>query len=158
MGHVLNPEAMRAKSVAAAYLCKWLISTIAYCEHAAPIQQQQPQVSQALPSVKAAVEASKYLSKADIVEIKSLSSPPQPVTIVCVSICILLGKDDNSGWAGAKAMVSDACFLKTLLEHKKEDVTAEQIEKVHQLLNQENLDINKMKSISKAAYGLLQWV
>merc|ERR1712070_1230222 len=106
---------MKAKSAAAAHLCQWLVSTIAYCHHVAPVQQQA-RVSRASPSEEAAAEASKYLSKGDIVEIKSLSKPPQPVMMVCVCICILLGKDDNAGWAGAKAMLSDACFLKTLLE------------------------------------------
>merc|ERR1712232_1019930 len=83
LGHFLNPDAIGAKSVAAAHLCKWLISTIAYYERAAPIQER-PGVSEAPPPVKAAAEASKCLCKADIVEIKSLATPPQPVMVVCV--------------------------------------------------------------------------
>lgn len=157
MGHALKPETMRAKSVAAAHLCRWLISTIAYCEHAVP-NQQQPRDSQALPSVKAVAEASKYISKADVVEMKCLAAPPQPVMIVCACICILLGRDESSGWAGSKAMLMDARFLKILLEHKKEDVTTEQIDKVRDLLNRESLDGEKIKSVSKSAYGLFQWV
>merc|ERR1711977_166663 len=77
LGHSLNPDVVKAKSVAAGYLCKWLISTIAYYERAAPIQQH-PQVSETSPPAKAVAEASKHLSKADIVEIKSLGSPRQP--------------------------------------------------------------------------------
>jgi len=150
---------MRAKSVAAAYLCKWLISTIAYYEHAAPIQQQA-QASRTSPSVKALAEPSTHVTKADIVEIKSLSAPPQAVIIVCVCVCILLGRDETSGWAGAKAMLLDAQFLKILLEHKKADVTTEQIAKVREIINKEEgpWDGDKMKSVSKAAYGLLQWI
>merc|ERR1712187_1038029 len=92
------------------------------------------------------------------VEMKSLAKPPKRVMAVCVCICILLGKDDNSGWAGAKAMLSDVTFLKTLLEHKKEDVTKQQIEKVREILSTEELDADTVKSMSKAAYGLFQWV
>lgn len=158
LGHSLNPEAVKAKSVAAGHLCKWLISTIAYYEHAAPIQQQA-QVSQTSPPAKAVAEASKHLSKADIVEIKSLEVPPKPVMIVCVCVCILLGRDGNSGWAGAKALVSDVQFLRILLEHKRENVTTEQIEKVREIINKEGpLDGDKVKCASKAAYGLFQWV
>lgn len=160
MGHFLNPEIMGAKSVAAAHLCRWLIAAIAYCKHAGPIQNQ-PQVNQAPNVVKeTASEACKYLAKADIVEIKSLAAPPQPVVIVCACLCTLLGRQENSGWAGAKAMLSDPSILKTLQEYKKEDVTAEQVFQVRQLLNQgaEFMDGDKMKSVSRAAYGLLQWV
>jgi len=158
LGHSLTPETLKAKSVAAGHLCKWLISTIAYYERAAPIQHEA-QVSQTSPPAKTVPEASRHLCKGDIVEIKSLSAPPQLVMIVCVCVCILLGRDENSGWAGAKAMLSDVCFLKILLEHKKEDVTTEQIEKVREIINKEGLlDSDKVKSVSKAAYGLFRWV
>merc|ERR1711953_1614701 len=125
MGHLLNPKVMRAKSVAAAHLCRWLIAAITYCKHASPIQNQPP-ANQASPAVKAASEACKYLSKADIVEIKCLAKPPQPVVLVCECLCTLLGRHENSGWAGARAMLSDSSLLKSLLEYKKEDVTIEQ--------------------------------
>jgi len=157
IGHGLNPEQIRGKSVAAACLYKWLVSTLAYCEHASLIQEE-PQASQPSPSVEAAAEACKHICKKDVVEIKSLLAPPQPVMIVCVCICILLGKDEGSGWAGAKATIADVTFLKRLLEHRKEDVTTEQVEKVRELLNKEGVDCDKLKSVSKAAYGLFQWV
>lgn len=156
LGH-LSPEGVKSKSIAAACLCKWLISTIAYYEHAAPIQQKA-HVSHPSPSAKVATVASKHLTKADIVEIKSLAKPPQPVMIVCVCVCVLLGKDENSGWAGAKAMLSDVKFLEALLQHKKEDVTTAQIEKVKEILLREDLDSDTIKLVSKAAHGLFQWV
>merc|ERR1712151_432146 len=109
-GHSLKPESMSEKSVAAAHLSRWLISTIAYCEHAIT-NQHQPQVSAATSPVQAIAEASRHLSKADIVEIKCLGSPPQPVMTVCICVCILLGQNSDSGWAGAKAMVADVRFL-----------------------------------------------
>merc|ERR1712087_1060741 len=121
--------------------------------------QERPQVSEARPSVKAAAEASKCLCKADIVEIKNLKNPPQPVMIVCVCVSILLGRDASSGWAGAREMIADASFLKILLESKKEDVTIEQIEKVREILHKEQLlDGTKVKSVSKATYGLHRWM
>jgi len=72
----------------------------------------------------------------------------------------LLGRPENSDWAGAKALLSNPRLLETLQEYKKEDVTAEQVFQVRQLLNQrgELMDGDKMKSVSRAAYGLLQWV
>merc|ERR1712048_1504421 len=158
LGYSHSYDAIKAKSVAAANLYTWLINTIAYYDRAAPIEER-PSVSEAPPSVKIVAEASKYLCKADIVEIKSLSAPPKPVMMFCICVCILLGRDCNSGWAGAREMIADACFLKILLERKKEDVTIEQVEKVREILHGEQLlDGNKVKSVSKATYGLLRWV
>lgn len=74
-------------------------------------------------------------------------------------VCILLGKDASTGWAGAKEMLSDVRFLKTLVDHKKDDVTAEQVAKVREILEKDEcFEGERMKSVSKAAYGLLQWV
>merc|ERR1719310_1104043 len=45
--------------------------------------------------------------------------------IVCMCVCILrpLGKEDeNAGWAGAKAMLSDVGLLKALQEYRKDDL------------------------------------
>jgi len=56
-------------------------------------------------------------------------------------------------------MIADATFLKDMLERKKEDVTIEQAEKVREILQKDQLlDSSKVKSVSKAACGLLRWV
>merc|ERR1719310_211509 len=86
--------------------------------------------------------------------------------IVCMCVCILrpLGKEDeNAGWAGAKAMLSDVGLLKALQEYRKDDMTEKQISNIKKLLNREPGFLlenqgEKMKSVSKAGYGLLQWV
>lgn len=158
LGNFNNPATMKAKSVSAGYLCKWLISTIAYWDRAAP-PQQDCEVAQKSPPMEEVAGASQLVSKADIVEIKSLSKPPQPVMTVCVAVCILLGLDADAGWAGVKAMVSDVCFLQKLLACKKEDVSKEKAEKVREILNGEQaFNGENMKCVSKAAYGLFLWV
>jgi len=124
-----------------------------------PLQSSKSlELTKVSPLVNEASEASRFLCKGDIIEIKSLAKPPQPVMMVCVCVCILLGRDEDAGWAGAKAMLSDPALLKTLMELEKEDMTNEQIEKVRELLNKDEDIVQGMKSVSKAAYGLLQWV
>jgi len=114
-------------------------------------------------ALETAAVALECLDKKDITEIKSMSHPPQPVMIVCMCVCILrpLGKEDESaGWAGAKKMLSDSRFLHSLLVYNKDGVSEGQIKKIRNLLAREEKvfagDI--MKCVSKAAYGLLQWV
>jgi hypothetical protein len=103
------------------------------------------------------------LDKADIVEIKSMCSPPQPVMFVCVCVMILrpLGKEDASlGWKGAKTMLGDANLLRAMQEYKKEAVSDQQVERVRKILNKEKqlFEGTAMQNVSKAGYGLLQWV
>jgi dynein heavy chain len=122
-------------------------------------------LAEALPALAAAAEALENLEKKDITEIKSMASPPKPVMIVCMCVVILrpLGREDESaGWAGAKAMLSDTSLLRLLQEYKKDDMKERQIKKIKDLLAQEPEIFGgsgeKMASVSKAGYGLLQWV
>lgn len=159
MNHALNPDTVKKRSCAASFICKWLISTIAYFRQVAP-EVQPPQVNEASPPVQSPPETCAYFGKGDIVELKSLAKPPQAVMIVCVCAGILLGRDADAGWAGAKKQLADAQFLKKALELKKSDLTVEQIERVREMLTNEDESLggDKVQARSKAAYGLLKWV
>eukprot|EP00392_Amoebophrya_sp_AT5.2_P015196 g15395.t1 len=119
----------------------------------------------ALPALAAAAEALENLDKKDITEVKAFSTPPPAVMAVCKCIMILrpLGKEDHTqGWAGAKAMMSDGGFLRSLQEYRKDDMKERQIVLIRTEMNKDKEtlvenDGAKMKSISKAGYGLLQW-
>ncbi|CAJ1332260.1 unnamed protein product [Effrenium voratum] len=117
----------------------------------------------ALPALESAAKALEELDKKDVSEVKGMASPPPPVTIVCMCVVILrpLGKEDESqGWTGAKAMLSDVGFMRALQEYKKDDMRERQIKRIKELLNKEKetFEGEKMKSVSRAGYGLLQWV
>lgn len=177
MGGAFSPQVMGSKSAAAANLCKWLTATIAYydttmsnrlvCSTAAA--QTIEAVSVAFPQDDKELQASattslqKGVSKADIVELKAMHKPPQGVMLVCMCVCILrpLGTEDESaGWAGVKAMLSDVRFIQALLDYEKDKVTENQIEKIQDLFmkNKDVFEDDNMKKVSKAAFGLLQWV
>jgi dynein heavy chain len=57
-------------------------------------------------------------------------------------------------------MLSDTSILRALQEYKKDEMKEKQIKKIRELLNKEKetFEGEKMKSVSKAGYGLLQWV
>jgi len=117
----------------------------------------------AMPALAAAAEALENLDKKDLSEIKVMATPPPPVMIVCMCVCILrpLGKEDGeAGWAGAKVMLSDASLLKALQEYKKDEMKERQVLQIRKLLNKEKevFEGDKMKGVSKAGFGLLQWV
>jgi dynein heavy chain len=80
---------------------------------------------------------------------------------MCVVILRPLGREDESaGWAGAKAMLSDTSLLRMLVEYRKDDMKERQIKKIKDLLGQEKevFEGDNMLKVSKAGYGLLQWV
>jgi len=115
----------------------------------------------ALPALEAAVAALDAVSRGDIVELKSFAAPPLPVMIVCMCVVVLrpLGnEDEHHGWAGAKRMLANAGFLRSLREFNKDAIEEAQIKRVEELLAKEGLKDDAMLKISKAAYGLLQWV
>jgi hypothetical protein len=83
--------------------------------------------------------------------------------VVCSCVCILRPtgtEDDNKGWQGAKAMLSNTSLLKSLQEYKKDEIKEKQIRKIRAIMDKEAnaFDSKIMLSVSKAGYGLLQWV
>lgn len=102
------------------------------------------------------------LDKRDLVELKAMANPPEPVMIVCACVAVLrpLGKaEPDSGWKGAKAMLSDPCLLKSMQEYRRESASEEQLRRVRELLEiHQCLQGESLKAVSKAAYGLLEWV
>jgi len=102
------------------------------------------------------------LDKKDLVELKAMAKPPEPVMIVCACVAVLqpLGKaEPDSGWRGAKAILSDPGLLKSMQEYRRENASEEQLCRVRELLETNELHKGEnLKAVSKAAYGLLEWV
>ncbi|KAL8431246.1 hypothetical protein ACSSS7_005394 [Eimeria intestinalis] len=109
----------------------------------------------AIPALEAAARALENLDKKDITEIKAFMTPPKPVMNVCMCVVVLrpLGRENEAdGWNGAKAMLNDVNFLKSLIEYPKDNIT-EYFNK-----DPDSFTSEKMAKISKAGNGLLTWV
>ncbi|OQR86956.1 flagellar inner arm dynein 1 heavy chain alpha [Achlya hypogyna] len=115
---------------------------------------------EALPAVEAAAQALQDLSKADLTEIKSFASPPALVMSVCMCVLILrpTGQDLDLDWKGAKVMLSNPNLLNLLKEYEKDKITAKMIAKIKTFFKNPDLNLETMRSISKAGSGLLVWV
>ncbi|RYY37981.1 hypothetical protein EON62_00755, partial [archaeon] len=115
----------------------------------------------ALPALEAAAAALDNLNKDDITELKSFATPPPLVMMVCMCVMHLrpTGREDESaGWKGAKAMMSDAMFLKSLKNYDKDKLNEKMIKKVQAYFREKDLNLEKMRTVSTAGAGLLQWV
>ncbi|XP_014674920.1 PREDICTED: dynein heavy chain 10, axonemal-like [Priapulus caudatus] len=111
----------------------------------------------ALPALEAARIALEDLDKSDVTEIRSFAKPPKAVQTVCECIVVMRGSKDIS-WKSAKAMMSEANFLKSLMEMDVDAITTSQTKTIKNLLGTMEATLEDMKSISRAGAGLLKFV
>jgi hypothetical protein len=177
-------EAIKAKSMAAACLADWAMHVVKYHEinnklegiaHEISSTRQThlgeevatdntevriPQASSGHVVNDKTEDVFLGIDKKDVTELKSLAKPPQAVMklTVCVSILLSNGRKDE-GWGGAKRMMADPSFLSKLQHFKTEDVTLEQLQEAQAILDSDDVFFDdKLKTVSKASYGLLVWV
>ncbi|KAG5320172.1 DYH10 protein, partial [Pseudoatta argentina] len=124
------------------------------------ITKEEKEAKQALAEAQPALDAAKLalsdLDKADITEIRSFPTPPEPVQIVSECVAMLRGVKDVS-WKTAKGMMSDPYFLKHLQEMNCDLITLRQQQMVRAHLKKTD-KLNQMQVISKAGYGLYKFV
>eukprot|EP00803_Ostreobium_quekettii_P011338 evm.model.scf_1312.1 EVM.evm.TU.scf_1312.1 scf_1312:839-40608(+) len=114
-------------------------------------------LEQAIPALEEAAAALNDLKKDDITEIRSFAKPHILVQKVCECVVLLRGLKDVS-WSGAKAMMADAQFLRSLLEFDKDGLTDKQVKKVKEYMKDSKFTVADVRSISTAGAGLLKWV
>nr|XP_034180267.1 dynein heavy chain 10, axonemal [Osmia lignaria] len=113
-------------------------------------------LAEAQPALDAARAALSELEKADITEIRSFATPPEPVQIVSECVAMLRGVKDIS-WKGAKGMMSDPAFLRILQEMNCDKITLKQQQSVKAHLKK-TTKLDQMETISKAGFGLYKFV
>jgi len=86
-------------------------------------------LEEAIPALEEAADALNELKKEDITEIRSFAKPNIQVQRVCECVVILRGLKDVS-WNGAKAMMADGGFLKSLVEFDKDGLNDRQVKAV----------------------------
>ena len=127
-------------------------------------------LAEALPALNAALKALKGLSKNDIIEVKSMKSPPAGVKLTMETVCIMKGvkptkvaAPDGRGkvddyWEPAKKMMNDTQFLNTLFDYDKDNIPDAVVEKVRPYLDDPTFDPDVVAKSSQAAMGLCKWV
>jgi len=112
----------------------------------------------ALPAeLEAATLALSNLKTFNIAELRSFAKPHQLVKDVASCVAIIKGVDDLS-WEGARAMMGERGFLRSLVELDKDALSERQIEQVKAYFQTPNFTANDLMMISTASAGLLKWV
>ena len=125
-------------------------------------QEAEAELALAIPVLEEAAAALNSLQKDDITEIRSFSKPNVYVQKVCECVVILQRFKDVS-WKGARAMMTNANFLTSLIEYDKDNITERQAKQIRDIIKPKDSKENpftydNLKGISKAAAGLFKWV
>ena len=114
-------------------------------------------LEEALPALEEAAQALNDLKKDDITELRSFAKPHQLVQDVCLCVVLLKGGKDVT-WKGAKAMMTDTGFLRSLVEFEKDSLSEKQVKQVKAYMSNTAFTPDQVSSISSAGAGLLKWV
>jgi len=128
-------------------------------------------LAEALPALEAAQNALKTLTKADIVLVKSMLSPPPGVRLVMETICIVLGvapekvkgpdgrTSVNDYWESSKKhLLNDPRFMKRLLEFDRDAFGDATVAALQPYLTSADFEPSVIAKASSAAEGLCKWV
>ena len=111
----------------------------------------------AIPALEEAANALNNLKKDEITEIRSFAKPNIAVQRVCECVMILKGLQ-NVSWAGAKGMMADTNFLRSLVEFDKDGIKEKQMKAIREYTKDPKFNPEEVMKISTAGAGLLKWV
>uniref|UniRef100_A0A8D3BG74 AAA+ ATPase domain-containing protein n=1 Tax=Scophthalmus maximus TaxID=52904 RepID=A0A8D3BG74_SCOMX len=121
-------------------------------------KEAESSLAEALPALGAARSALQDLDKSDIIIfILSFAKPPKQVQVVCECILVLRGHKEIS-WQAAKGMMSEANFLRSLMEMNCDSININQVRTVKGFLKNLQTSLEEMQAISKAGSGMFKYV
>ncbi|XP_031448519.1 dynein heavy chain 10, axonemal isoform X3 [Phasianus colchicus] len=137
-------------------------------EKAAEIQEQnriiavekaaaETALAEVMPVLDAAKLELQKLDKSDVTEIRSFAKPPKQVQAVLECVLIMRGYKELS-WKTAKGMMSEANFLRSLMELDFDGITYGQVKSVRAVLKSLNTTFTEMELVSRAGLGMLKFV
>ncbi|KAM9259890.1 dynein axonemal heavy chain 10 [Cariama cristata] len=114
-------------------------------------------LAEVMPILEAAKLELQKLDKSDVTEIRSFAKPPKQVQAVLECVLILRGYKELN-WRTARGMMSEANFLRSLMEIDFDGITQSQVKSVRALLKNLNTTFSEMELVSRAGLGMLKFV
>ncbi|KAL3074127.1 hypothetical protein niasHT_033335 [Heterodera trifolii] len=124
------------------------------------IVEKKDQMERKLTEVKPAVEEAKSavsgIKKAQLVEVRSMPSPPNAVKIAMEVICLLLGENQTE-WKSIRAIMVKGDFIPRILQFNTDSITPEIIEKLKQYEGNPDWEFEKVNRASVACAPMVKW-
>ncbi|XP_009868408.1 PREDICTED: dynein heavy chain 10, axonemal, partial [Apaloderma vittatum] len=114
-------------------------------------------LTEVIPVLEAAKEELQKLDKSDVTEIRSFAKPPRQVQVVLDCVLIMRGYKELN-WKTARGMMSEANFLRSLMEIDFDGITQSQVKSIRALLKNLNTTFEAMNLVSRAGLGMLLFV
>lgn len=110
------------------------------------------ELDQVMPAVEDAKQAVKGIKKAQLVEVRSMQSPPAPVKLAMESVCLLLG-ENTTDWKAIRAFMVKDDFIQKILLFDTESVTPETVKAMDKYVNNDDWDFEKV--CTQQPFGLI---
>jgi dynein heavy chain len=129
----------------------------------------EAELAEALPALESAVSALNSIKKDDIVNMKSLKTPPKGIRVVMEGVCIMLqvaplrvNSEDgrtkvDDYWKPSQGLLADTKFMERLLTYDKDNIPPSVITKIKALIQNPDFDPVVVAKVSSAATGLCKW-
>uniref|UniRef100_A0A7S0KGL4 Dynein-1, subspecies f n=1 Tax=Micromonas pusilla TaxID=38833 RepID=A0A7S0KGL4_MICPS len=122
-------------------------------------EEAEADLAAAIPALEEAAEALKNINKDDITNLKSYANPAEVIVKVLECVQILKAvPEEEIGWKGSQAMMTDFNFIKSLKEFEKDGITKDQIKTIKGYMKDKKFTLEEIKSVSKPAAGMFKWV
>ncbi|XP_045448983.1 dynein axonemal heavy chain 3 [Melitaea cinxia] len=127
-------------------------------------------LAEAVPALRAALDALDTLKPADITLVKSMKNPPAGVKLVMEAVCVMKGvkgdrKMDANGkpyedyWGPSQKMLGDMKFLESLKNYDKDNIPPAIMKKIRdKYIPDREFDPMVIAKVSSACEGLCKWV
>ncbi|KAK9522770.1 hypothetical protein VZT92_019216 [Zoarces viviparus] len=120
-------------------------------------EEIESSLAESQPALEAARRTLQDLEKSDVVDIRSFAKPPKQVLVVCECVLVIRGYKEIN-WQSAKGMMSEADFLRSLIEMDVDSINANQVKTVKGYLKNLKTSVEEMEAINYAGSGMLKFV
>uniref|UniRef100_A0AC35TT30 DHC_N1 domain-containing protein n=1 Tax=Rhabditophanes sp. KR3021 TaxID=114890 RepID=A0AC35TT30_9BILA len=110
------------------------------------------------PAVNDAKQAVKGIKKQQLVELRSMASPPNIVKVALESICLLLGESVNSDWKSIRGIMIKDDFINRILTFNTDNISGQILEAMKKFASNPDFEYEKVNRASVACGPMVKWV
>lgn len=114
-------------------------------------------LAQVEPAVQEAQTAVQGIKKSQLVEVKSMSSPPVVVKLTLEAICILLGENVGTDWKAIRQVMMKEDFMTRILQFDTESLTADILKQMEKYIQNPDWEFEKVNRASVACGPMVKW-
>uniref|UniRef100_A0A915BJF8 Dynein heavy chain, cytoplasmic n=6 Tax=Parascaris univalens TaxID=6257 RepID=A0A915BJF8_PARUN len=118
----------------------------------------QKDLAQVEPAVEEAQQAVKGIRKTQLVEVRSMASPPHLVRLALESICLLLGENVGTDWKAIRGVMVRDDFMPRILGFDTDSITPEILKAMEKYTQNPDWDFEKVNRASSACGPMVKWV